>query len=177
MRNDWLSFENLKNAATIASALAAWAAFVLSVFNFRIQSRALKLNVDKEQRQASSISFYLKKSSAHSSVNGTIFLAECILTNKSEVGNSIVRSSLVLTYQSNPLVTNTIYINSSGLTGSSHSVENETKIPIKIASRESIDCRFSFFVSNGVLMGKAPSETIMVFEDADGKSSEFGVGF
>lgn len=79
LQNDLVTIENLKNLATIASAVVAWAAFVLSIANFRIQRKMLKINSDKEDRQQSSIVIYNKRSNRVVGDSETIFTIDAQL--------------------------------------------------------------------------------------------------
>ena len=86
--------------AAIASAVAAWIAFALSIFNLRTSRLALRISEAKESRRKPSIASYLQDAyiTVGAKPNARVYAVLVSLSNKSDNDNGIASAALNLTY-------------------------------------------------------------------------------
>src|ERR1700730_1796073 len=91
---------NIQLFAAVASATAAWMALLLSVLNFFMSRKALRISEQQEARRKPSVVAYLQDGyiAVGIKAGSRIYAILISLSNRSDSNNAIAQAVLLLTY-------------------------------------------------------------------------------
>ena len=161
--------------AAIASSIAAWVAFVLSIFNFRTSQRALRISEAQELRSRPSISSYLQDAyiTVGAKPRARIYAVLVSLSNKSDNDNGIAAAALYLTYRKQSGVEFTVKVRPEDEMPSAFTdtTARQLHIPFRLDAHQTVSGWTFFAAEDAVLEGAFVSATRFAFTDTHGNET------
>jgi hypothetical protein len=169
-RDNALAWET-STLTTVATAIAAWIALVLSIINARTSRRALRLSEQQEARRKPSLAVYLQEGlvSPSPQQDARIYAFLLSVSNRSDNNNSVAEATLHLTYskpQGRELTVKFI----AKMEVPRPFQRNQTSLPIptRIDAHQAISGWYFFCVDNAILNGARVERTVVVLRDTHG---------
>lgn len=163
------------NYADVASAIAAWLAFGVSILSFMISRQAHHLAKRAEERNSPLFSLYLENGYAKTSAEGTakIYAFLISVTNRSASNNSISTIDLSLTYTSPTRTELTLKIRTdSKLSSEFPPTQNLLNPPIRIDAHQTTSGWCFFKLDRSILNGGKVDKHIIIVSDSYGNEAK-----
>jgi hypothetical protein len=155
--------------AAVASAIAGWVAFALSIFNLRTSRLALRISEAQESRRKPSIASYLQDAyiTVGTNPSARVYAVLVSLSNKSDNDNGIASTALQLTYAKKGGSEFTVKVGPEHQAPSFFS-DKSTKhlqVPFRIDAHQTVSGWAFFAVENAILEGASIRATRFAFID------------
>jgi hypothetical protein len=155
--------------AAAASALAAWTALALSIFNLRTSRLALRISEAQESRRKPSIASYLQDAfiTVGAKPNSRVYAVLVSLSNKSDNDNGIASAALYLTYARKEGIEFTIKVSPENMVPNIFSDKSakHLQVPFRIDAHQAISGWAFFAVEDAILEDTSIRATRFAFTD------------
>ncbi|MGN6309005.1 MAG: hypothetical protein ACTHNN_05555 [Xanthobacteraceae bacterium] len=156
--------------AAVASAIAAWVAFALSLFNLRTSQLALRISEAQESRRKPSIASYLQDAyiTVGARPSARVYAVLVSLSNKSDNDNGIASTALHLTYAKKGGLEFTVKVSPEDPPPSFFADKSakHLQVPFRIDAHQIVSGWAFFAVENAILEGASIKGTRFAFIDA-----------
>jgi hypothetical protein len=156
---------------TVASAIAAWIALVLSIINVRTSRGALRLAEQQEHRRKPSLVIYLQEGLVSPSPqrDARVYAFLLSVSNRSDNNNSVAEATLHLTYSKSQGSKLTVkFVATMEVPAPFQRGQASLPIPVRIDAHQTISGWYFFRVDNEILHSARVECTIVVLGDTHG---------
>lgn len=155
--------------AAIASAIAGWVAFALSLFNLRTSRLALRISEAQESRRKPSIASYLQDAyiTVGAKPSARLYAVLVSLSNKSDSDNGIASTALHLTYAKKDGLEFTVKVSPEEQAPSFFADKSakHLQVPFRIDAHQTVSGWAFFAVENAILEGASITAARFAFID------------
>jgi len=169
---------DIKAAANILSALAAWVALFLSFSNARAAKSALALAREQDRRRQPKVIPYLADSYFLRTTNSRIFACSISITNPTDIDNSLVRTELEVSYDTPGGLEATVRIPAAPALVSQLGgyCGNVIAVPQPVEAHKAVAGWLLFELKHSLLSGGRPDAFSVVLEDSHGLETRLDPG-